>query len=118
MLGISLNITSLGASFGMPGTDAVCSDCWVLVALVATSFTIACASCCLFCTRRGQKLPESLIPKINLDRRVMYAGKGTFEARQGNAMWCQDSAVDYFEHGACALSSPALRPVPGGVAQP
>jgi hypothetical protein len=44
-------------------------------------------------------LPESLIPKIRLDERVKYHGTGVYEARPGNAMWCQDSAQDYFEHG-------------------
>ena len=58
----------------------------------------AAAACCPSLSAAA-RLPESLIPQVLLDARLKYWGEPVYEARQGNAMWCQDSALDYFDHG-------------------
>lgn len=62
---------------------------------------IACLAGAIFFRQRARRnaIPESLIPRPMIDDRVEYNGSGSYEARPGNAMWCQDSALDYFDHG-------------------
>lgn len=73
----------------------------LLLGLLGLSAAVAAVMIFLHWKRRAalKGVPESLLPNILLDGRVKYWGSGTYEARQGNAMWCQDSAQDYFDHG-------------------
>ena len=54
--------------------------------LLLSSDCNACSSCCCAPAARVA-LPESLIPQILLDNRLLYGNEGIYEARKGNAMW-------------------------------